>query len=56
MRQKASDYSCIPLTAAEHREYHQIGKRAFEAKYGLDCAALVAELNRVWRIGKEEAA
>jgi Protein of unknown function (DUF968) len=48
MRQKASDYSCIPLTPEEHREYHQIGKADFEAKYGIDCATLVKRLNRDW--------
>jgi Protein of unknown function (DUF968) len=48
MKQKASDYSCIPLTPEEHREYHQIGKAEFEAKYGIDCATLVKRLNHDW--------
>lgn len=48
MSMKASDYSCIPLTVEEHREYHQIGKSAFEAKHNLDCAVLVRRLNAVW--------
>jgi hypothetical protein len=45
---KASDYSCIPLTPAEHREYHSIGKLSFERKYGLSCAEVVDKLNQVW--------
>lgn len=49
MGQKSSDYSCGPLTPAEHREYHQIGKRAFAAKYALDYARVAARLNAEWR-------
>lgn len=45
---KASDYSCIPLTVEEHREYHQLGRARFEAKYGIDCADLVRRLNHAW--------
>jgi hypothetical protein len=45
---KASDYTCIPLTAEEHREYHAIGKESFERRHGIDCAAVVARLNEVW--------
>lgn len=45
---KASDYSCIPLTPAEHREYHSIGKLSFERKYGLCCAEVVTRLNGLW--------
>ena len=48
MRQKSSDYSCIPLTPEEHREYHQIGKKAFCEKYGLNIEALVKRLNDLW--------
>ena len=46
--QKSSDLSCIPLTRQEHQEYHQIGKKDFERKYGLDLFALVQRLNRIW--------
>jgi hypothetical protein len=48
MSQKASDYTCIPLTAEEHREYHQVGRREFERRHGIDCRELVAELNHAW--------
>ena len=48
MAQKASDLTVIPLTPEEHREYHQIGKAAFEAKYGISCAAIVKSLNHCW--------
>lgn len=48
MRQKASDYSCVPLTPAEHREYHQHGKQAFELKYSVSFEAEVKKLNSVW--------
>ena len=49
MRQKASDYSCVPLTPAEHREYHQIGKQAFEAKYTVSFESQVWALNLTWK-------
>jgi hypothetical protein len=53
-KMKASDYSCIPLTALEHAEYHQIGKLSFERKYGIDCAAIVERCNGLWfRFGRE---
>jgi hypothetical protein len=48
MSQKASDYSCVPLTAAEHRQYHQLGRGGFEARYGVNCRDLVARLNHCW--------
>ncbi len=46
---KASDLSCVPLTWFEHREYHRIGKEAFERKYNLDLAAVVRFLNSEYR-------
>lgn len=49
MRQKASDYSCVPLTPDEHREYHQIGKEEFAAKYGVSFEATVRTLNLAWK-------
>lgn len=48
MKQKASDYSCIPLTQAEHAQYHTLGKYAFEKLYHLDYTRLVARLNHAW--------
>jgi hypothetical protein len=48
MAQKASDFSAIPLTPAEHRDYHQIGRKAFERKHGIVCADLVRDLQAIW--------
>ncbi len=48
MRQKASDYSCVPLTPEEHREYHQIGKQEFEAIHEVCFADEVEKLKRIW--------
>jgi hypothetical protein len=45
---KSSDYSCIPLTPAEHLEYHRIGRSHFENCTGIDCAQVVKRLNDVW--------
>jgi hypothetical protein len=49
MSMKANDYSCVPLTWFEHREYHQVGKRAFERKYRVSFAAAARRLNAEWR-------
>lgn len=49
MSMKASDYSCVPMTPAEHREYHQIGKHAMESKYGISYARAVRRLMREWK-------
>lgn len=60
MRQKSSDYSCIPLCAVCHRvgaqSYHSIGKDAFEKRHGLNFAKLVKRINRLWILGKKESA
>ena len=45
---EASDFSCVPLTPGEHREYHRIGKRAFEMEYGVCFREEVRRLNDVW--------
>jgi hypothetical protein len=47
MSQKASDYSCIPLTFEEHMDLHR-GRAEFEARYGIDIASLVRRLNHDW--------
>lgn len=55
MSMKHSDYSCVPLCHDCHQgradSYHRIdgGRAAFERRYALDCAALVARLNAGWR-------
>jgi hypothetical protein len=55
MALKASDFTCIRLTWEEHREYHAIGKVAFERKHGMSCADVVWELNRAWAVPKQRA-
>jgi Protein of unknown function (DUF968) len=49
MRQKASDFTCVPLTPEEHREYHSIGRRAMEKKYGVSFASISRKLFGVWK-------
>jgi hypothetical protein len=46
--QKASDYSCLPLTFAEHAEYHSIGRAAFEVRHRINCREIVKRLNHAW--------
>jgi len=48
MRSKGSDFSCVPLTREEHREY-DAGREAFEQKYGIVMAEIVADLNLRWQ-------
>lgn len=54
MGSKASDPTCVPLTPAEHREYHRIGKVAFAIRYGLDFKEVVSRLNAAYaaKVGK----
>jgi hypothetical protein len=59
MRQKSSDYSCVPLCSLCHRvgpqAYHWIGKDAFEKLHGLDLARLAKRLNRAWETMQQTA-
>jgi hypothetical protein len=48
MAQRASDYSCIPLTHDEHMELHRIGREAFETRYDINLAAVVRSLQHCW--------
>jgi hypothetical protein len=48
MSQKPSDFTCIPLTPAEHIEYHLVGREEFERRHGIDCRDLVRNLNHAW--------
>jgi hypothetical protein len=52
MRQKSSDYSCIPLCTDCHTQaphaYHRIGREAFETHHSIDIADWVRRLNRLW--------
>lgn len=46
---KPSDKWVIPICAEGHREQHQIGEAAFEAKYKIDMKAIAQKL---WSISK----
>ena len=48
MSMKASDFTCVSLTPAEHREYHRIGREAFELLHGISFRSIVKDLNRAW--------
>jgi len=50
---KPPDKFTAPLCADHHREQHQIGHRAFDAKYGLDLRALAEELSAMSPCVKE---
>lgn len=48
---KPHDSEAVPMCGgldpeAHHAEYHRIGHKSFEAKYGIDLAKLAAELTR----------
>jgi len=47
MRMKGSDYSCVPLTREEHREY-DADRKAFELKYEIKMSEVVRDLCRCW--------
>lgn len=52
MRQKPSDFTCVPLCSTCHTQgewaYHRIGRKAFEEAYRVSFPDVVRELNRVW--------
>ena len=49
---KGSDYSCIPLCADKHKEYHDIGRQTFEEKYNVNVRELTAEYMHVYLTGQ----
>lgn len=53
--QKASDYSCIPLTPEEHREFDRDPK-GFAAQHSLDVPELTARLTKIWFLARREGA
>jgi hypothetical protein len=57
MRQKASDYSCVPLCSTCHtmgaEAYHRIGRANFEARWNLDFGGLVQRLNAAYKLMRE---
>ena len=46
--QKASDYTCVPLCYEHHSEQGRIGRKAFDAKYGIDLLAIGERLWERW--------
>jgi hypothetical protein len=49
-KQKASDYSCVPLCPFHHLAgVHQLGRLDFERRYGLNLDAEAARLFETWR-------
>lgn len=40
---KPSDFLAVPLAPILHREYHQIGRTAFEKKYNIDLKEVALE-------------
>jgi hypothetical protein len=46
----------VPLTPAEHREYHRIGKADFARRHALDFAREAARLYAAWRAARAGAA
>lgn len=53
--QKASDYTCIPLTAEEHRQFDRDPK-GFAKQHGFDVPQLVQRLTRIWFKALQEGA
>jgi hypothetical protein len=56
MRQKASDYSCIPLCSECHTlapgAYHRVGRDEFAKRHGVNMAALARQLYGEWRLAR----
>jgi hypothetical protein len=54
MKQKASDFSCIPLCRNCHTmgpdAYHCIGRKEFELRHKVDITRLVQRLAACWRM------
>jgi hypothetical protein len=49
------DADTVPLCTAHHRERHNIGRRAFEAKYQIDLQRTAAELRVIVEAARSEA-
>jgi hypothetical protein len=49
---KASDDTCVPLTPAEHREYHAIGKQSFARRHGVSFGRACARLRILYARAK----
>jgi hypothetical protein len=52
MRQKSSDYSCVPLCRCCHtaggKSYHRIGRKEFERQHGIDFDIVTEGLFTEW--------
>ncbi len=44
---KSADWDTFPACVKHHAEQHRIGQPAFERKYGIDLAAICAEMARL---------
>lgn len=51
---KPDDRRALPMTREVHREYHDIGRLAFQFKYGLDLDELIIQHNRKYSAGRSE--
>ncbi len=49
MRSKGPDSSCVPLCRNHHREY-DAGRKAFEAKYGIDMKTAASGFWWLWQV------
>ena len=47
-----SDTKVVPLAPRLHRERHEIGLEAFEAKHGVVLADVIAELQATYGVGR----
>lgn len=56
MRQKSSDYSCVPLCPFHHlMVFHTNGRKDFEARYGVNLDAEAARVYGEWKSLREVA-
>ena len=46
---KADACWIVPLTDAEHRELHRIGKESFNAQYGVDLDTCAMRTEKLWQ-------
>ena len=52
LRQKASDYSCVPLCSDHHTaaadSYHRLGREEFARRHDVDLKSLIRSLHHCW--------
>lgn len=49
MARKGDYIWIVPLTDAEHRELHRVGKQTFERKHGIDLDIAAGTIEHAWR-------